>query len=200
VTSNTKPSRGRGTQQALVDAAIKLMEDRGYHETSVEDIVSALDVTKPTFYYYYDSKLELLAEILQVSITRVEQALHSAEATDTSPQKRLAALIRAFALEVMDRPDLLTVYFNERNRLPPKAVANLTRREREVVSIFEEAIRHAQADINPSINPSVAAMAVVGMVSWAHRWYQPEGPLSPEVIADTFAEIACRGVFSRKEE
>ncbi len=198
MSANTKPTRGQGTQQALVDAAIRLMEERGYHETSVEDIVSALDVTKPTFYYYYDSKLELLAEILEVSLSRVEQALHRVEA-DTSPSERLAGLIRAFALEVMDRPDLLTVYFNERNRLPPKAVASLSGREREVVTIFEDAIRAAQAELGLSIDPSVAAMAVVGMVSWAHRWYQPEGTLSPEEIAEAFAEIVCRGVFSPRK-
>ncbi len=195
----SKSPQGRRTHASLVQTAVKLITSKGYHQTSVGDIVSTAKVSKPTFYYYFDSKLDLLEEILESSLERVEEALHKVEIGSFSVGKRVQELTRTFALEIMDRPDLLTVYFNERNRLSPEARAGLVRRERQIVSIFETAIRAAQTDLNPRIDPGVGAMAIVGMASWTHRWYRPAGRYSSEEIADYYVGIVRAGVLSSNE-
>lgn len=50
-------------REKIIAASIELFEQNGFSETSIQDIVDALGVTKGTFYYYFKSKEELLMDI-----------------------------------------------------------------------------------------------------------------------------------------
>ena len=54
-----KTKRANDTKQAILDAAVKLVEEKGYAETSILDICKECGITKPTFYYYYKSKEDI---------------------------------------------------------------------------------------------------------------------------------------------
>src|SRR5438128_388334 len=41
-------------------------------------------------------------------------------------------------------------------------------------------------------DPKLAALALLGMCTWVHRWYRPRGRLTETAIADDFAERAIR--------
>jgi AcrR family transcriptional regulator len=69
--------RGRDRRAQLMAHATKLFADRGYHPTSVSDIVDSLGVGKGVFYWYFSSKEELLSEILRdahMQLRRCQQA------------------------------------------------------------------------------------------------------------------------------
>ena len=59
--------RGRERREQLMTCAARLFAERGYHPTSVADIVAALGVGKGVFYWYFASKDELLTELLKAS-------------------------------------------------------------------------------------------------------------------------------------
>ncbi|MEH7546671.1 MULTISPECIES: TetR/AcrR family transcriptional regulator [Bacillaceae] len=50
-------------KQKLIETGIQLFDQNGFKSTSVQDIVQLLGVTKGTFYYYFNSKEELLKDI-----------------------------------------------------------------------------------------------------------------------------------------
>lgn len=66
-------SKGRGAsgqgsterRQQLLDAARTLFAERGYHETTVDDITRAADVAKGTFYLYFSEKREVYVEVIR---------------------------------------------------------------------------------------------------------------------------------------
>ena len=66
--------RGRERREQLITCAARLFAERGYHPTSVSDIVEALGVGKGVFYWYFSSKEELLAELLKASNHEPAQA------------------------------------------------------------------------------------------------------------------------------
>ncbi len=51
-------------KQEIIDAAIQLFSEQGYHATSVQDILNRCNISKGTFYKYYQSKGELLRATL----------------------------------------------------------------------------------------------------------------------------------------
>jgi AcrR family transcriptional regulator len=59
--------RGKERRDQLIACAAQLFAERGYHPTSVADIVAALGVGKGVFYWYFQSKQELLTELLKSS-------------------------------------------------------------------------------------------------------------------------------------
>ncbi len=48
----------------IVDAAQQLFYAKGYTATSVQDILNSVGIAKGTFYYYFDSKLDLLCVLI----------------------------------------------------------------------------------------------------------------------------------------
>src|SRR6516165_10289619 len=54
-------ARDRGVKrEAVIRAAARAFNARGYHNTAIDDIAAALNVTKPTVYYYVANKEQLL--------------------------------------------------------------------------------------------------------------------------------------------
>lgn len=49
-------SNGERSKQLLLEKAIELFSDKGYHHTKISDIVKAANLTQPTFYLYFKSK------------------------------------------------------------------------------------------------------------------------------------------------
>jgi len=46
-----------------------------------------------------------------------------------------------------------------------------------------------QAEALPPVDPRYGALAIIGMVSSVHRWYDPKRDKPPEAIADEFARL-----------
>jgi AcrR family transcriptional regulator len=56
-------SNGERSKKLLLEKAIELFSERGYHETKISDIVTAADLTQPTFYLYFQSKESIYKDL-----------------------------------------------------------------------------------------------------------------------------------------
>jgi len=190
--------RGQTTESTphrIAASAVELILEKGYRGTSVDDIVAHAGLTKPTFYYHFDSKLELLTAVLHNSLARIEDALASAENLDIPPRKRLSELVKAYVLEVCDRPGLWTIYFSERKEIPSETLLHWKKRERTMVAVIERTIEAGIAEGEfRQADALIAAMSVMGMAGWLHHWFRPSGALTAGAIATAMASLACDGL------
>ena len=90
--------RGKDRRRQLMEHAAELFAERGYHPTSVSDIVESLRVGKGVFYWYFSSKEELLAEILRESHQDLRRRQQQAIGDEPNPVLRAAAPFFAAAL------------------------------------------------------------------------------------------------------
>jgi AcrR family transcriptional regulator len=56
---------GRATFQLIVNTAIEVFYEKGYHSTTIKDITNKADIAAGTFYLYFKNKLILYKYILQ---------------------------------------------------------------------------------------------------------------------------------------
>jgi len=52
-------------REAFVDAALRLMQAKGYEQMSVQDLLDELDASRGAFYHYFDSKQALLEAVVE---------------------------------------------------------------------------------------------------------------------------------------
>ena len=97
--------------------AARLFADRGYHPTSVADIVAALGVGKGVFYWYFASKEELLTELLKASNHDLRKRQQSAiEGVEADPVRRIELGIRASLAWFAEHRDVLRDHPVRRDR------------------------------------------------------------------------------------
>ncbi|MGC1513202.1 MAG: TetR/AcrR family transcriptional regulator [Acidimicrobiales bacterium] len=88
-------ARGRERRRQLLDFAAERFATRGYHSTSVTDIIEGVGVGKGVFYWYFSSKEELFLEILREAMVELRKAQQEAIADEPDPVHRIEVGIRS---------------------------------------------------------------------------------------------------------
>ncbi len=85
-------------REELLDAALRLFADRGYHDTSVQAVTDAAGVAKGLFYHYFDSKEDLLDDLAVREADRIFAEVYAAhDETSGTPLEQLAFLLGMLA-------------------------------------------------------------------------------------------------------
>lgn len=108
------PSKGDpGRRNDFVVAAQALFEEKGFENTSVDDIVARVGVAKGLFYYYFSSKEELLGMIMERLMDEIDSAIAAAmERKGLTALERFRELMKANA-DVTSRSKTLLRYFHQ---------------------------------------------------------------------------------------
>jgi AcrR family transcriptional regulator len=157
----------------IVSTAAEVYRLKGYDAGSLDDVADALGLRKSSLYYYVQSKAELLYLIcdraITISLERAEECLKIED-----PRERLAALIRHQAMVVAEEPSFFSVVFDRRPSLTSEREAEIRSKEHQYFELFSRAIADAvTAKVIPRIDARYGAEAILGMTSWAYKWYKP---------------------------
>lgn len=184
-------------KEQIYETAATLFAQRGYNGASMRDIARALDLQGASLYSHIAAKEELLWTILERAATQFVGVLEPIAADPLlSPEAKLRAAVHAHVRTIAADPDAATVYFHEWKHLAgPRRDAFLERRAR-----YEQLMREiiaagmATAEFRTAVEPKFVALAVLSVVNWLYTWYNPDGPLTPDEIADRFLDVLLPGI------
>lgn len=186
-------ARGRERRQQILDLATELFAARGYHPTSVADIVDGLGVGKGVFYWYFESKEELFEEILRESQKEMRRAQQSAISDLDDPVARIEAGIRA-AVEwsANNRQHFHLFEFAQTD----ERFANLVRRGRAVlardaVPQLDEAISRG---LIPDGDPDELAYAILGVSTMLTMVHIHQRNQPADEVADAVVRFCLGGI------
>ncbi len=172
-------------RQRICDGAAELFAARGFEAASAADIANAGGFSKALIYHYFDSKEEILQELLEAHMDRLLAAAEAALREPGDARARLRAFVRAHMRIYATARARHVLLLNELDALPPKGRAAIVAKERRLVALaaglFEEI-----APVPGRLRTAVA-MSFYGMINWTCTWYRPDGPVGP----DEFADLAC---------
>jgi AcrR family transcriptional regulator len=185
--------RGRDRREQLITAAASLFAERGYHPTSVADIVEHLGVGKGVFYWYFSSKEELLVELLKSSHLSLRRRQQAAIGDEPDPIRRIELGIRAsLAWFKQHREYFAIIQFAATD----ETFAPVLRRNREVG--INDTIRHLKdAIVEGRINdtdPEMLAYAIHGVIGELTSRYLIEQDGDVERVADLAVAFCLRGL------
>jgi AcrR family transcriptional regulator len=108
---NRRERRRLETRERIYRAALQIFAERGYLETTVEDITEAADVGKGTFFNYFPTKEHVLATYGEQRVAAIELALKKARSANRSVLAVLKELATDLAGQSSQSPDLLRSIF-----------------------------------------------------------------------------------------
>jgi AcrR family transcriptional regulator len=141
--SNRRERRRVETRERLYRAALELFGERGFLETTVEDITEAADVGKGTFFNYFPTKEHVLAAYGGERIAAVERALEKARVTSGSVLGVLGELATDSAGQSHENPAVLRAIYAAHASCGPVR-AELQKRMRISRKMLAEIISLAQ--------------------------------------------------------
>ncbi|NOZ95774.1 MAG: TetR/AcrR family transcriptional regulator [Acidobacteria bacterium] len=178
----------------ILRAAARAFRKKGYYGTTMDDIASELLMTQGSLYYYFKSKEEILFACHQHSLECLLALADQADAADVPPVARLGALIRASISVVIDElaASAMTLEFGALSEPYLRNIIALRDRyEGRIRRIIEDAIE--AGELLPA-DPALSGFAILGAINWIARWFNSEGRLSAEAVADHYADLFLRGL------
>ena len=92
-------ARRPGKRERLVGAAVQLLHQQGTEKTTLAEIANAADVPPGNVYYYFKTKDDVIAAVIEAHAQQVRTALAAIDARERSPKSRLKSLVREFAAQ-----------------------------------------------------------------------------------------------------
>ena len=185
--------RGKERRAQLIAYATELFAAKGYHPTSVADIVDGLGVGKGVFYWYFSSKEELFIEILRTSQKDLRRRQQRAIEDVDDPVRRLELGIRAGVIWLAEHHDLCRLFeFARTDQTFAKAMrAGQAMLVSDAVEHLKEAI--VEGGI-PDRDPEQLALAILGVTNVLTTVYIHQRGEPPEQVADMVVAFCLEGI------
>jgi AcrR family transcriptional regulator len=198
------------SRQEILRTAARLFQQRGYDATSMNDVAAALKLSKGGLYHHFQSKDEILFEIMSHAMEITEERVLAPVRSIADPQDRLRALIRLHIETVLSPRDReITVMLHENHPLPPALRKRINHRKKEYVHFVESLIADVQKEAQQQaqkgtqrttpekspVSPRAAAFALLGMINWIYQWYKPEGDLQTHNLIPQFTALVFAGIL-----
>lgn len=182
---------------AVLTAAVRMFNARGYHQTSLDDVAASLGISKPTIYHYLGNKEQVLIECLTIGMNQLLAAAEQARLVHGLGLERLRAFLIDYAeinMNDFGRCNILTA--NE--ALSPDARETIRLRKRRIDATLRELVAEAIADGSAApCDPKLAALTLASALNGPSRWHRPEGELPEREIAVKLVDFLTAGLAPR---
>ncbi|MFH9404607.1 TetR/AcrR family transcriptional regulator [Streptomyces sp. NPDC017638] len=182
----------------LLVAAVEAFAERGYHATTTRDIAGRAGMSPAALYIHYKTKEELLHRISRIGHDKALGILRTAARREGTAKERLADAVGSFVRWHAGRRTTARVVQYELDALGPDARAEIVALRRqvdaEVRRIIEEGVAAGEFDV-PDVKGTT--LAVLSLCIDVARWFNVDGPRTPEEVGALYADLVLRMVGAR---
>ena len=179
-------------------AAARVFRARGFAASGMRHIATAADLSPANLYHYFRGKDELLFFCQDRSVDRLLDALAAARKSRGPLTGRLREMAIAHVLCLLDEVEGSAAHL-EVDALPPRLRARIVAKrdqyERGVRALVAGGVR---ARTLRASDATIATRAFLGALNWTAHWFRPEGPQSPQQVAELVADYAVAGLSNQQ--
>ena len=181
----------------ILKSAAAAFRRRGYHGASVDEIASALEMTKGNLYYYFKNKEDILFACHDYSLDLLLALMTDVQAEPSSPEAKLRRLVLAFVHLILDELHATALTLDPEALSPPllkKIIAKRDQFDHGIRDIIQQGID--QGVFTPG-DPKMIEFAMMGAINWIAKWFDPAGPQTSTTIGDAFADYLVGGLCKK---
>jgi AcrR family transcriptional regulator len=174
----------------IIAAAVQLFTRKGYTNTSVGDIGSAMGLTGPAVYRYFEGKEQILVAALDYNWERLSQSM--ARVVQLPPAECLSQLVREYTNMTVDDGIYFLLWTNERHRLPASYVQHSKRKQHLYIS---EWVNILQA-VRPELSNEQAHLLMHAGFALMHSTANYRGGVPADSAKRAFTDLALQLLMS----
>jgi TetR/AcrR family transcriptional regulator, fatty acid metabolism regulator protein len=188
--------RKLGRRRKLLDSASRMFGQHGYHATTVPMIVASAESSTGSFYFYFRSKEDIFAAVIEDLGQEISAVLTDAVVKAGPGLPQMVAAVSRLFLFLADNPGKARILIVESSGLSSR----LEQIRRNIVGSHVRSVEQALASLAPLIVVSertVAARCWLGAVyESAYHWLELPAEHRPnaESIAKAVADFVVRGI------
>ncbi|MBN8410753.1 TetR/AcrR family transcriptional regulator [Halomonas litopenaei] len=180
-------------RKELIRLAAQLFVQEGFDRTTVRMLAQEMGIKSGSLFHHFRDKQEILAAVIeegtQNALTLARAALDDA---GSDPLSRLHVMARAHLDTLLTDRNAHVVALYEWRRLDDAARDHLTHLRDAYERLWNDVIDEAIEAGLVAGDRALVARFVLGALNWTVRWYDPDGPRSPEQLADELVNMLTR--------
>ena len=178
----------------ILRAAGREFRTHGFAATGMREIAAAADLSPANLYNYFRGKDEILFFCQDNALDRLIANLDRTRRTRSSPTEKLRAVIVFHLHCVLDEVEGSAAHLLTNSISAPLQKRLLAKRDR-----YEQGVRQVIATGTRSgefvdADPALAARLILGALNSTLLWFNPQGPLTTEDLAEHFATYLIQGL------
>jgi len=175
--------------------AATLFNQKGYLETSMDDISVAAQLSKGGIYHYFSSKHEILYFIatsyMDLLLKELEQELRKMDDPLSKMKFIVFRHIDAYTRYTSEAKTTL----HESHLLPPEFSKIYLRKEKKYYRIVLDVLSEIVGQPISKSQLRVITFMLFGMCNWIYHWYKPKGYVNPAELSEIITCIFSRGII-----
>ncbi|MCX4573960.1 TetR/AcrR family transcriptional regulator [Streptomyces sp. NBC_01571] len=183
----------------LLIAAVEAFAERGYHATTTRDIAGRAGMSPAALYIHYKTKEELLHRISRIGHDKALAIVRTAADGEGAAAERLTDAVRSFVRWHAGQHTTARVVQYELDALGPEARAEIIALRRQtdaaVRGIIEDGVAAGDFDV-PDVPGTT--LAVLSLCIDVARWFNVDGPRTPDEVGGLYADLVLRMVGSKE--
>ena len=193
--NRSTPVRDGSPRENVRLAAVEVFYERGYAAASIREIAARLGMQGGSIYNHYESKQDILFEIMSGTNHLLIEGIREALADAVAPVEKLRVAVIHHVIFHCDWPHEAFLAESELRNLEPAQYREIIAERRAYERIFEELLREGQdAGVFVVKDVRVLTYAIIAACSAVATWFKPRGALKIEEIAEVYADFVLNGV------
>jgi len=167
------------TRERILLEAARLLRHHGYAATTLREIADAAGVKAGSIYYHFESKEEILGEVLDKGITIVANAVRTrieALPANASWRDRIAAGIEGHLWGMLHYGDFTSANIRVYGQIPTSAKSRHKIVRRAYADYWDRLLASAltSGELRQDTGLAMIRLFVIGALNWTVEWYNPQ--------------------------
>lgn len=182
-------------KKEILTSSQSVLKEKGYAATSVRDIAKALEMEPASLYSHFKSKEDILKITCFEMADKFELAVKEVNDIYFNAEEKLRMAIKLHVEILTQNLDSALIFIRDWRNLTGTSLEQFVAKR----NIYEEGFREiVQTGIDEGVfnetDKKFAALTILSSVNWIVEWYQPDGNLTAEQIADKLSDFILSGL------